>query len=91
MKVDKRTNIQFHYGEDEKWSEGCFIVGDHLVKNPNIDDLMKSYCKLENGEKAVKRIRNAVLNPSYDNSEITIYIADDDKLFPDFQPTSTKC
>lgn len=87
----RRANIQFHYGRDEKWSAGCFIVGKHLTKAAELDDLAGSYCKLSESEAAVKKIRDVVLNKNYDNSEIIIYVSDDERLFPDFRSETTKC
>lgn len=78
----KRQNIQFHYGKDENWSQGCFIVGDHLVKDPTISDLSGAYCKLKNGESAISRLRKAVLSPYVNNDKISILVADRDGLFP---------
>ncbi|KIC09812.1 hypothetical protein RA19_13635 [Leisingera sp. ANG-M1] len=79
-----RTHIQFHYGKDEKWSEGCFIVGDHLVDVPTLNDLSGPYCKVENGESAIARLRAAVTSPMVDSSQIKIAVSNRDGLFADF-------
>ena len=79
--VNERSAIQFHYGQDEKWSEGCFIVGDHIQSVPTLNDLDGAYCKVENGEAAVARLRAAVTSPSVDSSEIKIFVSDRESLF----------
>lgn len=79
-----RSAIQFHYGRDEKWSQGCFIVGDHIVDDPSLNDLAGPYCKVENGEAAVARLRETVQSSDVDSSTIRIAVADRKGLFPTF-------
>jgi hypothetical protein len=79
-----RSRIQFHYGQDEKWSEGCFIVGDLLNPAGTISDA--DYCKLQNGEAAIARLRAAVMAPGANSQSIAIGVCDDAGLFPNFKP-----
>jgi len=83
-RVEGRSAIQFHYGKDEGWSQGCFIVGDHLVDAPALNDLSGPYCKVTNGEAAIERLRAAVLSPSVDNQTIEVAVSDRSSLFADF-------
>ncbi|WP_367615826.1 DUF5675 family protein [Plastoroseomonas hellenica] len=75
-----RTAIQFHYGNDVTWSEGCFIVG--TVSNPE-HSMTTGYCRLEDGEDAVAALRRAVTGPGRNANDITVGVADDAGLFPD--------
>ncbi|MCA3451371.1 MAG: hypothetical protein INF92_13600 [Rhodobacter sp.] len=81
--VQSRSSIQFHYGKDEQWSQGCFIVGDHLVDAPSLNDLSGPYCKVSNGEAAIERLRAAVTLPSVDNRKIEIAVSSRGSLFAD--------
>ena len=82
--VQGRSAIQFHFGQDEQWSQGCFIVGDHLVADPSLSDLAGSYCSVSNGEAAIARLRSVVTDPGLDGSSIRVAVADRRGLFPDF-------
>lgn len=82
--VEGRSAIQFHFGQDENWSQGCFIVGDHLVADPTLNDLAGAYCSVGNGEDAIAKIRSVVTDPGLDGSNITVAVADRRGLFPDF-------
>lgn len=85
--VPHRSNIQFHYGEDEAWSEGCFILGTLLSSTGTS---MAAYCQLTNGEQAVAALRAAVSAPGANLNDIAIGICDDNGLFGDFRP-GTSC
>ena len=74
-----RSNIQFHYGLDESWSEGCFIVGKPQPRSFQTIDA--SYCQLTDGESSVAAIRKAVTKPGADSSKIEITVADQDDIF----------
>jgi hypothetical protein len=64
-----RTNIQFHYGKDHKWSAGCIIL-----VNDGSKPLMCAASGTENSpELAVKALRDYVLKNSF-NSETKIKI-----------------
>jgi hypothetical protein len=82
--VEPRKNIQFHYGKDVSWSEGCFILGSLLATRGNLGDA--AYCKLENGEAAVAALRAAVNAPGADPGDIRIGVTDDAGLFPNYRP-----
>jgi hypothetical protein len=81
--VPHRSNIQFHFGNDVEWSEGCFIVGD-LLQPDGSTGMEASYCEVVNGEAAIARLRGAVQAPGNDPSQIQVGITDDYGLFPDF-------
>ncbi len=81
-----RTAIQFHFGADEKWSEGCFIIGDHLVTNTALG-ITPAYCKLTNGEATVAALRSCVTGPGRDSKQIEITVADVSDLFTGAQTT----
>ena len=83
-RVEGRSAIQFHYGNDERWSQGCFIVGDHLVDTPALNDLSGPYCDLRNGEAAIERLRGVVTSPSVDNQTIEVAVSDRSSLFANF-------
>jgi hypothetical protein len=80
-----RSAIQFHYGKDVKWSEGCFILGKHLQTSDSVG-ITRQYCVLEDGEKAVAALRAAVMAAGRDSNKITVGVADYEGLFPDFSP-----
>jgi len=82
--VQGRSAIQFHFGQDELWSQGCFIVGDHLIADPSLNDLAGAYCSVGNGEAAIARLRSVVIASGLDGSDIRIAVADRRGLFPDF-------
>ena len=86
--VPHRSNIQFHYGKDIGWSEGCFIVGDLLQPDGSVG-MESSYCQVDNGEAAVARLRSIVEAPGNNPSSIVIGITDDYGLFPDFANNPT--
>jgi hypothetical protein len=75
-----RSAIQFHYGQDESWSEGCFILGVH-VQPSDASGIGSSYCKLTNGESAVSALRAAVKASGKDTNKIEVTVADYDDLF----------
>jgi hypothetical protein len=53
--VPQRTNIQFHYGKDVKWSEGCLVVGS----SPR--NTCKDQCTHDDSpESAIVKLRNFV-------------------------------
>lgn len=79
--VRDRTAIQFHYGQDEAWSQGCFIVGDHIADNVTIGGLSGAYCSVENGENAIARLRATVEATDVDGSQIQIAVSDRETLF----------
>lgn len=79
-RTSPRTAIQFHYGNDVSWSEGCFIVG--TVSSPE-HSMTASYCRLENGEAAIAALRRAVTAPGRNPADVMVGVADDAGLFPD--------
>ena len=79
-----RSRIQFHYGLDETWSEGCLIVGRTLSQNRPLGS--GEYCRLDGPEGAVAAIRNAVKAPGNDTGRIEVIVADLADLFPN-RPT----
>ncbi|OWY30137.1 hypothetical protein CEJ42_05870 [Herbaspirillum robiniae] len=81
-----RSAIQFHYGMDVSWSEGCFIVGTLLQKG-DASGITTRYCKLENGEAAIAALRAVVMANGRDPKNITIGVADDSDLFPGMRPS----
>lgn len=81
--VPHRSSIQFHYGNDVNWSEGCFIVGDLLQPNGS-SGMEAAYCGLDGGEAAIERLRAIVEAPGFDPSDIKIGVTDDYGIFPDF-------
>lgn len=81
--VPHRSHIQFHYGRDVDWSEGCFIVGD-LLQPDGSTGMEAAYCGLEGGEAAVARLRAVVEGPGTNPADIMIGVTDDYGLFPDF-------
>lgn len=84
--VPHRTAIQFHYGQDQTWSEGCFILGSLLATGAGIGDA--TYCKLENGEAAVAALRATVTAPGGDSQNIRVGVCNDAGLFPNYQPAA---
>lgn len=78
-----RTNIQFHYGQDVAWSEGCFIVGSLLRKDDN-SGIVERYCAVTDGERAVATLRAAVTAAGRNVRDIQVGIADHAGLFPNF-------
>lgn len=83
--VSRRTAIQFHYGEDVAWSQGCFILGT-LLQAGDAAGITNRYCKVENGEAAVAALRAAVNGTGLNPKSITIGVVDDANLFPGLQP-----
>jgi hypothetical protein len=75
-----RTAIQLHYGEDVGWSEGCFIVGDLL--DSGAGGFTQKYCRVDNGEAAIARLRAAVTATGRDPARITVAVTDQTELFP---------
>lgn len=84
--VPHRSAIQFHYGQDEAWSEGCFILGQLLSPGGTIGDA--AYCQLTNGEVAVAALRAAVTDTGADATDIRVGVCDDTGLFPNYRPTA---
>lgn len=82
--VPHRTNIQFHYGQDVNWSEGCFIVGS-LLQPDGSTGMESSYCGLRGGETAIARLRAVVEAPGSNPNDIMIGVTDDYGLFPNFR------
>src|SRR5258706_3578952 len=80
-----RTNIQFHYGQDVSWSQGCFIVGTAL-QSGEAEGVTKRYCSVENGEAAIAAIRAAVSAVGR-NANIAVGVSDDGGLFANLTPT----
>jgi hypothetical protein len=83
--LQPRTAIQFHFGQDETWSQGCFILGSLLQKGDG-SGITDRYCKVENGEAAVAALRAIVNGTGLDPKKITIGVVDDSNLFPGLQP-----
>jgi hypothetical protein len=81
----QRSAIQFHYGQDVSWSEGCFIVGSLLQKGDDAG-VTKRYCSVENGEAAVAALRSVVTSPGRDVSKISVGVFDDSGMFAGLQP-----
>jgi hypothetical protein len=77
--VPHRTAIQFHYGNDVGWSEGCFIVG--TVVSPD-DNLGPAYCHLNDPTNAIAALRTAVTAAGRNINDIRIAVANDAGLFP---------
>jgi hypothetical protein len=80
--VPHRSNIQFHYGEDVGWSEGCFIVGD-LIQELTDVGLTEEYCLLRGGEAAIQRLRTVVTAVGSSQENISVVITDFSGLFSD--------
>ena len=83
QRTDPRANIQFHYGKDVKWSEGCFIVGD-LLQPDGSSGMQAGYCSVSGGEAAVARLRAVVEGPGRNRHDIVVGVTDDFGVFPDF-------
>lgn len=81
----KRSAIQFHYGLDVAWSEGCFIVGS-LLQSGDEAGVTARYCAVENGEAAVAALRAVVTATGRDPKKISVGVVDDSGLFPGLQP-----
>jgi hypothetical protein len=81
--VPHRSHIQFHYGNDVGWSEGCFIVGD-LVQPDGSAGMQAAYCSVTGGEAAIARLRAAITGPGLDTSALEVGITNDYGIFPDF-------
>ncbi len=81
--VPHRSNIQFHYGNDVNWSEGCFIVGDLLQPDGSIG-MESAYCGLKGGEAAIERLRGIVEAPGSNSADFRVGVTNDYSLFPDF-------
>lgn len=85
--TNPRSAIQFHYGEDVSWSEGCFIVGA-LRQSAESAGISSSYCQLDGAENAIASIRQAVTALGRNAKDIKIGVANHNGLFPDFTATS---
>lgn len=72
-----RSAIQFHYGEDERWSEGCLIVGRHRANSTTAG----GFCQLQNADQALAALRQAVEAPGGDSARIEITVGDVSDLF----------
>jgi len=81
----KRSAIQFHYGQDVAWSEGCFIVGS-LLQPGDASGVTARYCAVENGEAAVSALRAVVMAAGRNPKKISVGVADDAGLFAGLQP-----
>lgn len=81
----QRSAIQFHYGQDVGWSEGCFIVGT-LLQAGDEAGVTTRYCAVDNGEAAVAALRAVVTATGRDPKKISLGVADDSGLFPGLQP-----
>jgi hypothetical protein len=81
----KRSAIQFHYGQDVAWSEGCFIVGS-LLQAGDAAGVTARYCAVEDGEVAVVALRSVVTATGRDPKKISVGVTDDSGLFPGLQP-----
>jgi hypothetical protein len=44
--LQPRTAIQFHFGKDETWSQGCFILGSFLQPTDSAG-IIDRYCKVQ--------------------------------------------
>lgn len=86
--VPHRSYIQFHYGKDVSWSEGCFIVGD-LLQPDGSSGMERQYCRLTGGEAAVARLRSTVTMPGSNPADVRVGVTDDTGLFPDFASNPT--
>jgi hypothetical protein len=81
-----RTNVQFHYGQDVSWSEGCFIVGSH-VQSAEADGITSSYCRVDYGEAAIARLRALTQQTTVSPDPPIVTVLDETGLFPGVQPT----
>jgi hypothetical protein len=81
--VPKRSAIQFHYGQDVDWSEGCFIVGTNSGVSGGLTK--ERYCGVEQSENAIENLRKIVTAPGRNINEITIAVGDDGDLFPNLR------
>ncbi|KTE30409.1 MULTISPECIES: DUF5675 family protein [unclassified Sphingopyxis] len=75
-----RSAIQFHYGTDVKWSEGCFIVG-RLLDASTGGGIGANYCKVEGADDALAALRSAIEGPGNDRTRIEVTVADSTDLF----------
>lgn len=82
-----RTYIQFHYGRDVSWSEGCFIVGRHVSQDPA--GLVKGYCRVYDSLNAIRALRTTITAPGRDYRKTEVAVTDYSSLFPQFK--TTKC
>jgi len=83
--TNPRSAIQFHYGQDVAWSEGCFIVGS-LLQAGDGAGVTARYCAVDNGEAAVAALRAVVTAAGRDPNRISVGVTDDSGLFPGLQP-----
>lgn len=79
----KRTNIQFHYGKDEKWSAGCFIVGDHISEDGDDPD---KFCKLKNSKSNILKLKDIVQREGRTSDGIKIMVVNNAGVFPFIPP-----
>lgn len=71
-----RSAIQFHYGKDERWSEGCLIVGRHKGA-----DTLSAHCQLEDADGALGALKGAIETSGADDRRIEVHVADLNGLF----------
>lgn len=71
-----RTFIQFHYGKDAGWSEGCIILGK------NASSVCQDECVFSDSpESAVAALRRYVMSRAKSSADpITVRIVDHDRL-----------
>lgn len=69
-----RSAIQFHYGLDERWSEGCFIVGERLAPGA-------AYCQLVRADAALATLRAHMEATGLYTQTIQVTVADTGDLF----------
>jgi hypothetical protein len=81
-----RQAIQFHYGQDVQWSQGCFIVGK-LLQPGDAAGITTRYCRVEDGENAIVALRAAVTAKGRDPGNIKIAVVDEGGLFPGMLPS----
>lgn len=81
-----RSFVQFHYGKDVSWSEGCFIVGSH-VQSAEADGVTSTYCRVADGEAAIARLRALTEQSTVSSDPPIVTVLDEAGLFPGVQPT----
>lgn len=74
-----RSAIQFHYGTDASWSQGCFIVGK-LLQIP-AGGVGAGYCQVTGADAALTALKNIIEAPGRDTTRIEVTVADSGDLF----------
>ena len=86
LDVPHRSNIQFHFGQDEKWSEGCFIVGEH-IQVTELTGITSDYCRLKNSEQMAGRLRALFEGPEHSGVPPRVTIVNSADIFPGMSPS----